>query len=154
MNRPMPDQLPFVTVIMPVRNEAEFMARSLRAVLNQDYPPECMEVLVVDGMSTDETREIVRALDDGRVRLLDNPQHIVPYALNRGIAAARGEIIVRVDGHCEIAPDYIRRCVAHLQSGAADGVGGPLETIGETPMAARAALPFARRRIKRCWWIR
>lgn len=136
-------EFPFVSVIMPVRNEEQFITRSLGAVLAQDYPAEQMEVLVVDGLSTDRTRDIVREMKDGRVRLLDNPKHIVPYALNRAIAAAGGKIIVRVDGHCEIAPDYIRRCVAHLQAEGVDGVGGPLETIGETPMAESIAVAMS-----------
>ena len=135
--------LPFVSVIMPIRNEEGFIARSLGAVLDQDYPAEKIEILIVDGLSSDRTRDIVREMSDSRVRLLDNPQQIVPYALNQGIAAASGEIIVRVDGHCEIAPDYIRRCVAHLQEDGVDGVGGPLETIGETPIAGSIAVAMS-----------
>ena len=129
--------MPFVTVVMPVRNEADYIAGSLGAVLDQDYPPELMEIIVADGMSTDSTREVVRSLQSRfpNLRLIDNPGKIAPTGLNRAIAEARGEIIARVDGHCEIAPDYIRRSVEHLQSGEADGVGGPIETIGETAMA-------------------
>ena len=129
--------MPFVTVVMPVRNEADYIAGSLGAVLEQDYPSERMEIIVADGMSTDATREIVRSLQSRfpNVRLMDNPGKIAPTGLNRAIAHARGDIIARVDGHCEIAPDYIRRSVEHLQSGQADGVGGPIETIGETAVA-------------------
>lgn len=129
--------MPFVTVVMPVRNEADYIAGSLGAVLEQDYPSERMEIIVADGMSTDATREIVCSLQSrfSNIRLMDNPGKIAPTGLNRAIAQARGEIIARVDGHCEIAPDYIRRSVEHLQSGQADGVGGPIETIGETAMA-------------------
>src|SRR6476659_7051966 len=84
--------LPFVSVIMPVRDEADFIARSLGAVLAQDYPAACREVLVVDGMSGDGTRDIVRALqaDHPQVHLLDNPRQIAPTALNIGLAHARG----------------------------------------------------------------
>ena len=73
------------------------------------------------------------------VRLIDNPGRIAPSGLNAALALAQGAIIVRVDGHCEIAPDYLRQCVRHLQSGAVDGVGGPLETIGLTPVARAIA---------------
>ncbi len=130
---------PFVTLIMPIRNEAAFIARGLGAVLAQDYPAERMEVLVVDGLSTDGTREIVQALQarHPHLRLLDNPGRIVPTGLNLALGQARGEIIVRVDGHCEIAPDYVRRCVECLRQEEVAGVGGPIETIGET-RAARA----------------
>ena len=137
------EPLPFVSVIMPVRNEAAYIERSLGAVLAQDYPAERMEILVVDGLSSDGTRAAVLAHAAARpgLRLLDNPAGIVPPGLNIGIRQARGEIVVRVDGHCEIAPDYVRRCGEHLLAGyegaPIDAVGGPIETIGETD-AARA----------------
>lgn len=135
------NEFPMVSVIMPVRNEAGFIRRSLGAVLAQDYPHDRMEVLVVDGMSDDGTRQIVREMADGRtapsIRLLDNPARIVPTALNIGLRQARGAVIVRVDGHCEIAPDYVRKCVEALGETGADNVGGVWETIAETP-AARA----------------
>ena len=132
---------PFVSVLMPVRNEAAFIARSVGAVLAQDYPSDRVEIMVADGRSTDSTRSVVRALsqNDARLRLVDNPAGIVATGLNCAMREARGEVIVRVDGHCEIAPDYVSRCVAHLGTGAIDGVGGPLETIGLTPRAAAIA---------------
>jgi len=143
------EPLPQVSVIMPVRNEAAYIERSLGAVLAQDYPADRLEVLVVDGLSDDGTREVVlaRAAADPRVRLLDNPARIVPPGLNLGIAQARGEIIVRVDGHCEIAPDYVRRSVEHLLAGfggaPVEAVGGPIETVGETDEAQAIALAMS-----------
>ena len=76
----------FVTIIMPIRNEAAFIERSLGAVLAQDYPADLLEVLVVDGMSDDGTREIVVQMIESRpnARLLDNPKRIVPPAMNIG----------------------------------------------------------------------
>jgi cellulose synthase/poly-beta-1,6-N-acetylglucosamine synthase-like glycosyltransferase len=135
------NSFPFVSVIMPVRNEASFIERGLGAVFSQDYPADRLEVLVADGMSTDATREIVRSLQNGhpQVRLIDNLGRIVPTGLNAAMAQARGDIIVRVDGHCEIAPDYVRRCVDHLLHDGVDGVGGPLETIGDTLLAKAIA---------------
>jgi glucose-1-phosphate thymidylyltransferase len=134
---PDPPNWAFVSVVMPVRNEATFIARSLDAVLAQDYPPEQMEVIVADGMSTDRTREIVQSFQTKhpRIKLINNPGKIVPTGLNLAIAQAQGEVIVRVDGHCELANDYIRRCVEHLLNNDVDGVGGPLTTIGDTPLA-------------------
>ncbi|HPO57840.1 MAG TPA: glycosyltransferase family 2 protein [Anaerolineaceae bacterium] len=138
-------ELPFVTVIMPIRNEEKYIAGSLEAVLNQDYPAGRMEVLVADGMSTDRTREIVQRMAQGdpRVRLLDNPGRIVPTGLNLALRQARGEIMVRVDGHCIIAPDYVSHCVRLLQEGRADGVGGPMETVGEDPLSQTIALAMS-----------
>ncbi len=135
------NELPFVSVVMPVRNEAGFITRSLGCVLAQDYPREQLEIIVADGHSTDATRALVQAIqqEHPQVRLIDNPGRIAPTGLNAAIAEARGQIIVRVDGHCEIAPDYVRNCVRHLCADGVDGVGGPLETIGTTPMAAAIA---------------
>jgi cellulose synthase/poly-beta-1,6-N-acetylglucosamine synthase-like glycosyltransferase len=136
---------PPVSVILPIRNEAHYIARSLGAVLAQDYPADRMEVMVVDGMSTDGTREIVESMraDSPRVQLIDNTGRIAPMALNAAIARARGEIIVRVDGHCEIERDYVRRCVEHLRNDGVDGVGGPLQTIGESFVARGIAVAMS-----------
>jgi succinoglycan biosynthesis protein ExoA len=133
--------LPPVSVIMAIRNEAGFIATSLGAVLGQDYPRALLEVIVADGCSDDGTKEIVEAmaLADGRVTLIENPGRIVATGLNQAVAAARGEVLVRVDGHCEIAADYVRCCVTHLQRGEVAGVGGPLDTIGGTPVACAIA---------------
>jgi glycosyltransferase involved in cell wall biosynthesis len=129
--------MPFVSIILPIRNEASFIGRSLRAVLSQDYPSDRLELIVADGMSTDGTREIVMSFQKQypNVRLIDNTGQIVPTGFNAAIAQVRGEIIIRVDGHCEIAQDYVRNCVEHLVNDGVDGVGGPLETVGETLIA-------------------
>ena len=97
-------------------------------------------------MSTDRTRDIVGTYEAAHpnVRLIDNPGRIVATGLNRAIAQANGDILVRVDGHCEIAPDYVSHCVRRLQDGV-DGVGGPVETIGETPCARAIATAMSTR---------
>src|SRR5215813_3676018 len=104
----MPDAT--VSVLMPVRNEGSFIEHSLGAVLAQDYPTEHLEIIVADGMSTDSTRQIVAqvALDRHNVRLIENPGQIVATGLNKALKVATGEIIVRVDGHTVIQPDYVR----------------------------------------------
>ena len=139
--------MPFVTVVLPVRNEADFIAESLGAVLGQDYPRDRMEILVADGMSDDGTREAVlaAAATDPRLRLVDNPARVVAPGLNRAVKESVGEIVVRVDGHCVIARDYVRRCVAHLQAGEADGVGGSVETVGSGPVAGAIARAMSSR---------
>ncbi len=141
---------PLVSVLMPVRNEEAHIERSLGAVLAQDYPRERLQILVVDGMSEDATREMIRRLgkEHDQLELIDNPDRIVPTALNLGLRRSRGEIVVRVDGHCEIAPDYIRRCVGWLRQGIDDAgtrlevhcVGGPIETVAGSPAAAAIAI--------------
>ncbi len=139
---------PPVTIILPIRNEARYIERCLNAVLAQTYPRECLEILVVDGMSDDGTRDIVENIlvqvsnlqsPVSSLQLFDNPHRIVPTALNRGIQNARGEIVIRVDGHCVIANDYVQRCVDDLNRVDADCVGGAIETIGETYTARSIA---------------
>ncbi len=134
-----------VTVIMPVRNEAGFIRESVSAVIQQDYPLDLMEIIVVDGMSTDETRSIIQEMQTTypNIRMIDNPGKIVPKGLNLALAQAQGEIIVRVDGHCVIRSDYVRHCVAYLSSENIDGVGGPMETIGETLTSQTIALAMS-----------
>ena len=134
--------LPFVSVLMPVRDEGAYIAQSVASVLAQDYPADRLEVIVADGMSRDGTRETVELLarQHPHLRMIDNPRGIVATGLNAGLRQARGEIVVRIDGHCEIAPDYVARCVDHLRAGRAEGVGGPVETVGETPVARAIAL--------------
>src|SRR5262249_40694355 len=128
---------PFVSVVMPVRNEAAYIERALAAVFAQDYPSDRLEVLVADGLSTDGTRELVAAAAKGRpnLRLLDSPGRTAPCNLHVGVREARGSVIVRVDGHCEIERDYVSRCVEHLRAGDGDAVGGSVETVGENRLA-------------------
>jgi succinoglycan biosynthesis protein ExoA len=138
---------PFVSVIMPVRNEVGFIERSLRAVVGQDYPVARMEILVADGMSNDGTRALVQALqqEHPQIKLIDNPGMIVATGLNAALLQARGEIIVRVDGHCELAPDYLRCSVSHLVHEGVEAVGGPLETIGQSLKARAVAAAMGSR---------
>ncbi len=137
--------LPFVTVVMPIRNEGDFISRSLTAVLSQDYPSDRMEILVADGQSTDGTAAIVASFQAGHPNLhcIENPGRVVATGLNLALSRARGDVLVRVDGHCEIAPDYVSRCVDHLMKDGVDGVGGPLETIGDGPVARAIALAMS-----------
>jgi succinoglycan biosynthesis protein ExoA len=132
---------------MPVRNEASFIERSVGSVLSQDYPPERMEILIADGISSDATRQIISGLQQqhGNIKIVDNPGKIVATGLNAALRQAKGEIIVRVDGHCEIAPNYIRRCVSHLVNDKVEAVGGPVETIGESYIARVIAAAMSSR---------
>lgn len=145
----MPNEWPFVTVIIPVYNEERYIGMCLDSVVANDYPKDRLEVLVVDGMSTDRSREIVMRYIEQYpfIRLLDNPRRIVPAALNLGIREARGEIIVRMDAHTAYAPDYIRQCVRLLMTTDAANVGGPMRKVGTTyvseAIAAATTTPFA-----------
>jgi len=146
MNNTLSKDFPFVSIIMPVRNEAEFIEESLAAVLEQDYPPKQMEVIVVNGMSDDGTKAIVekmiiKKIQEGKagpdIFVLDNPSCIVPVALNIGLIKAKGDVIIRVDGHSTIALDYVRRCVETLLDTGAECVGGLQYPVAKS-LAGRA----------------
>ena len=139
---------PFLSVIVPVRNEERYVERCLYSLARQDYGHDRFEVIVVDGRSEDATRPIVNrfaaeaTLD---VRLLDNPRRKTAAGLNVGLDAARGEVIVRVDGHASVAPDFLRRSVAALLDTGADCVGGVIESEGDTYMGSVIALAMSSR---------
>jgi succinoglycan biosynthesis protein ExoA len=120
------DNQPFVSIVIPCWNEAAHITGCLESVLANTYPKARMEVLVVDGLSTDGTREILQrhAAQHPFLRVLDNPGARKSAGLNRGIREAKGEIIIRMDAHAEYARDYVAKCVAHLQASGADNVGG------------------------------
>lgn len=136
--------LPRVSVIMPIRNEASFIERSLGAVLAQDYPADRLEVLVADGISTDNTREIVADLARRHpavtVVVVDNPGRIVPTGMNACLGRASGEVIVRVDGHTIVASDYVQRCVGALERTGADCAGGRMDAVSEGAFGRAVAL--------------
>jgi len=131
---------PFLSVIIPIRNEERNIESCLTRILNQTYPSDRLEILVIDGMSTDGTRRLVGRIIEGApvsIRLIDNPKGQRASALNIGVREARGEIILRVDARTIIGPDYIERCVATLLLTGADNVGGVQRPV--TFAAASAA---------------
>ena len=115
-----------VTIVMPCRNERRHIRECLESVLGNGYPLDRLEILVVDGESEDGTRAIITeyAQRYACVRLLSNSRRIIPAALNLGIRAARGDVVMRMDAHATYAPGYIERCVAALNQSGADNVGG------------------------------
>ena len=117
---------PLVTIAMPAYNEEHYIEACIRSVQAQDYPAERIEILVADGRSTDATREILAGLaeDDPRIRIIDNPERLQAAGLNQIIREAHGDVIVRMDVHCEYSPTYVRSCVETLERTGADNVGG------------------------------
>lgn len=118
---------PTVTVLIPTYQEAGAIDACLEAIERQTYAA-IVETLVIDGGSDDGTPDLAAA--HAGVRVIPNPDRIQSAALNLGIDAAAGDVIVRVDGHCVIADDYVERCVAALEATGASMVGG-----GMTPVA-------------------
>jgi succinoglycan biosynthesis protein ExoA len=131
-----PELEPFVSIVLPCRNEQGYIQACLASILQQEPPAGGFEILVADGMSTDGTREYLQqiATERPQIRVLDNPGRIVSTGLNAAIKAARGEIIVRMDAHTVYAPDYMRQCLAVLNETGADNVGGPMRTTAKSFM--------------------
>jgi GT2 family glycosyltransferase len=141
---PLPPE-PRVSVLMAVRNEARHLEAALAAVRGQDWPHERLEVLVIDGDSDDGTRDVAGrvAAGDPRVRLLANPARFVAQGLNLGLAAARGEVIVRVDGHCRVPAGYVRAGVEALRDGRGECAGGPVRAQGGSAFGRTIALAMS-----------
>jgi len=130
-----------VSIIIPCRNEEKFISRCLDSLISQDYPKENLEILVVDGISEDKTRQIVRRYSKKYpfIKLLENPQMFTPFGLNIGIREARGEVIIRMDAHADYQKDYISKCLKYLKEYKADNVGGVIKTQpGENKITAKA----------------
>lgn len=120
-----------LTVICPIYNEEKYIARCIESIMQQDYPKDDLEVLFVDGMSTDRTREIIASYlpQCPYLRVLDNPQKIVPYAMNKGIREAKGDIIMRLDGHALYPKNYFSELVKwHAKLPDAWNIGGVCDT--------------------------
>jgi GT2 family glycosyltransferase len=132
---------PFVSVVVPCRNEVAYIRQMLDSVLANEYPRDRLEVLIVDGMSDDGTRAVIAeyARRYPMIRLLDNPRRTTPCALNAGISRARGAIIMRMDVHACYPPNYMAGLVDCLERTGADGVGASwLPHPGDTTIIARA----------------
>lgn len=121
-------KLASVSVIIPCYNEERFIRKALEGLAHQ-YPPSAYEIVIIDGMSTDGTRDEIREFQrtnpQVQVRILENRQRSIPVSLNIGIAAARGQVVARIDAHAAPSKGYIRRCVEVLNAGDADIVGMP-----------------------------
>lgn len=135
-----------VSVIIPCLNEEEFIGQCLESLISCNYDMAKVEILVVDGMSVDKSREIVESLSRKYpiIKLLDNPRKVTPSALNIGIKAANGRIIFRADAHAKYPKDYIDKCVKALNEYSADNVGGCLWVVprSNTRMGKAIALTY------------
>jgi glycosyltransferase involved in cell wall biosynthesis len=136
---------PFVTVIIPCLNEKDYISKCLDSVIASDYPKERLEILVMDGLSEDETRIILERYANtySYIKVFDNHKKITPAALNIGVRNAKGEIIVRMDAHSTYEKDYISQCVKYLKEYNADNVGGMWITVPRNNSLSEKAIAFA-----------
>ena len=141
--------LPKVTIIIPCRNEKKFIGKCLDSLIAQDYPKDKLEILVLNGMSTDKTKTVVEGY--GRkhpfIKILDNPNKTSPCALNIGIKNSTGELIIHMGAHSTYQPNYVSKSVNYLIEYGADNVGGILLTLpaSNTLIAKAIALVLSNR---------
>ena len=120
-----------ISIILPIRNEFDFISKTLDSIIEQDYPHATLEIIIADGMSDDGTRAIIEKYQENfhNIKIVDNPERIVPTGFNRALSEAKGEIIIRIDGHSAIDKNYIDNCIKLLKYKVADCVGGATKHI-------------------------
>lgn len=132
-----------LSVIVPIFNEERFIEDCVASLLRQDFPREEMELLLVDGASTDQTPVLLSRLAAAHpdvIRVLQNPKRIQAAAMNLGAKAARGTYLIRVDAHADYPTNYFSRCVALMEETGAQNVGCVWNTQGKTPKAEVIAM--------------
>jgi len=124
-------KMQFISIIIPCRNEEKFIDFCIKSIIANDYPKEKLEILIVDGMSIDKTRKIIKNYIQNYpfIKLLDNQKKITPCALNIGIKNAKGKIIIRMDAHSSYEKKYISKCAKYLKKYDVDNVGGISKAI-------------------------
>jgi len=123
--------LPMVSVLVPCRNEKRFIGACLDSILNNDYPENLLEIIVLDGRSDDGSKEVIEDFSRSfsRIRVFENKKRITPAAINLGISNARGEVIIWMSSHNRYNSDYISLSVKSLLESGADNVGGIMITL-------------------------
>jgi glycosyltransferase involved in cell wall biosynthesis len=136
-----------VSIIVPCLNEQATIESLLKAIYQQTYPRDEMEVIIADGLSIDNTREVItnfsQTYPDLRVRIVDNEKRNIPSGLNRAIEVAQGKYLLRLDAHSKPYPDYVERCVQALVRGVGDNVGGVWEIKPGSKGWIPASIAFA-----------
>jgi glycosyltransferase involved in cell wall biosynthesis len=123
--------LPLVSIIIPCRNEEMFISDCLESLLKNDYPTDKVEVLIIDGLSNDNTLKIVQDYHDRNrnINIYENKKKVFPAAVNIGIRESKGDLIFIVGAHATYSHDYLSKCVnCSLKSGA-ENVGGAIDTV-------------------------
>lgn len=138
---------PFVSVVLPIRNEQKYINATLKTIADQDYPSNKLEVIIADGMSTDNTREMVDRFIAGcpslKIVIIDNVNQTVSFGLNLAIKQSIGEVIVRMDAHSIYPENYITRLVECLDEHKADNTGGVVETVPANDSSSCMAIAIA-----------
>lgn len=136
-----------ISIIIPVYNEEKYILKCLESLENQTYNLKYIEVIVVDGQSTDKTKSIIEEFNNISqidIRVVSNPNRTAPYAMNIGIREATGNIIIRIDGHAYMEKDFVEQCVLALEKHkSVVCVGGSIITINENSIGESIALAMS-----------
>ncbi|MDZ7315371.1 MAG: glycosyltransferase family 2 protein [candidate division KSB1 bacterium] len=134
MNQSIDSSLPLVSIVIPMLNEAGAIERCINSILHQDYPLEKIEIIVVDGLSTDGSREQVQALasKNPNIRLLDNPKKRTPISLNIGARNAKGSVVIILGAHTKIKQDFVRLNIYYMNKLGVKCTGGTQINVGES----------------------
>ncbi|WP_428978991.1 glycosyltransferase family 2 protein [Clostridium tanneri] len=134
-----------VSIIIPCRNEEKYIEECLNSFVNQSYPKEGFEVFVCDGMSTDNTRELVKKYEEkyGNIKLVDNPGLSAPKGMNEGIKKSKADIVIIFGAHAYADKDFIKYNVEALKNKEVGCAGGPIETISEDDKGTAIALAMS-----------
>jgi glycosyltransferase involved in cell wall biosynthesis len=135
-------RLPFVSVIIPIRNEEKYIGKCLDSFLNQDYESDSYEIIVVDGESTDDSLRIAREYAEqfNRLTILTNSYRTTPQGLNIGIQKAQGDLCIVFSAHAYASQDFISESVRCIQESGADCVGGQVVIVSENTFARSVAM--------------
>jgi glycosyltransferase involved in cell wall biosynthesis len=141
----MSKDLSFISIIIPCRNEEKYIKKCLESIIEQDYPKDKLEVLVIDGMSEDKTKEIIKGYFGkyAFIKVLDNNNKFTPFGLNIGIKQAKGDFVLRMDAHANYQNDYISKCLYYLRKYDCDNVGGVIKTIPGADTFVAEAISFS-----------
>jgi len=133
-----------VSILVPCRNEIEHIETFLKNMASIKFPDGGLEIIIIDGQSTDGTKEYIdsKLTELGIARLIENPDLVVSSGLNKGLRVARGEIIVRMDVHCEYDREYLCKCIDLLEERRGDNVGGACRARGKTYIARAIGAAF------------
>ena len=129
--------LPLVTVIVPVYNQEKYIAQCINSLLNQDYPPEKLEIIVVDNNSEDNTSQILKVYREKGVKILEESKRGPAATRNKGIKESKGEIIAFIDADCEASPSWLKCLIEGLRENKADAVAGISSFCGKKGYVAK-----------------
>lgn len=134
------ENIPFVSIIIPMRNERVYIGDCISSLITQDYPKYKYEVIVVDGGSNDNSKELVRGYEKSgiSIKILENPKQITSSGLNIGIKNAQGDIIIILSAHSTVNSNFVAKNIEYLQKTEASCVGGVMLTIGVTSFIGKA----------------